>query len=244
MPKFAVIITAAGRGHRFGGKRNKAFAKLQDRPLFIRAIELFVNRQDVCQTILVVAGNDADYVKEQYGPNLGFMGVLLATGGENRWQSVSNALELVGEDAGFVAVHDAARICTTTEMIDRVFAGAVRSGAAVLAAPLSGTIKRVSAEGTVEQTVSRERLYEAQTPQVFEKDLLIRTYRSVEDSTAATDDADVVAAAGHDVAVIDSDLSNLKITFPGDLALAGAILKSRPKPKAARPRGPFEEAQW
>ena len=244
MPKFAVIITAAGRGSRFGGKRNKAFAKLQDRPLFIRAIELFVNRQDVCQTILVVAGNDADYVKEQYGPNLGFMGVLLATGGENRWQSVSNALELVGEDADFVAVHDAARICTTTEMIDRVFAGAVRSGAAVLAAPLSGTIKRVSAEGTVEQTVSRERLYEAQTPQVFEKDLLIRTYRSVGESTAATDDAEIVAAAGHDVAVIDSDLSNLKITFPGDLALAGAILKSRPKPKAARPRGPFEEAQW
>lgn len=244
MPKFAVIITAAGRGQRFGGKRNKAFAKLQDRPLFIRAIELFVNREDVCQMILVVAGGDADHVKEQYGPNLGFMGVVLAIGGENRWQSVSNALELVAEDADFVAVHDAARICTTTEMIDRVFAGAVRSGAAVLAAPLSGTIKRVSAEGTVQQTVSRERLYEAQTPQVFEKDLLIRTYRSVEDSTAATDDADVVAAAGHDVAVIDSDLSNLKITFPGDLALAGAILKSRPKPKAARPRGPFEEAQW
>ncbi len=244
MSKFAVIITAAGRGQRFGGKRNKVFAKLQDRPLFIRAIELFVNREDVCQLILVVADGDANYVKEQYGPNLGFMGVVLATGGENRWQTVSNALELVGEDADFIAVHDAARICTTAEMIDRVFAGAARSGAAVLAAPLSGTIKRVSAEGTVEQTVSRERLYEAQTPQVFEKDLLIRAYLSIEEGTTATDDADVVAAAGHEIAVIDSDLSNLKITFPGDLALAGAILKSRPKPKAARSRGPFEEAQW
>ncbi len=244
MPTFAVIITAAGRGQRFGGERNKVFAKLQERPLFIRAIELFVNRDDVCQTILVVAASDADHVREQYGPNLGFMGVVLATGGENRWQSVANALELVGEDADFVAVHDAARICTTPEMIDRVFAGAASSGAAVLAAPLSGTIKRVSAGGTVEQTVSRERLYEAQTPQAFKKDLLIQAYLTVEESTAPTDDADVVAAAGHDVTVVDSDVSNLKITFPGDLALAGAILKSRPKPKKARPRGPFEEAQW
>lgn len=244
MPKFAVIITAAGRGQRFGGKRSKVFAKLQDRPLFIRAIELFVNREDVCQMILVVAGSDADQVKEQYGPNLGFMGVVLAAGGENRWQSVSNALELVGEDADFIAVHDAARICTTAEMIDRVFAAAVTSGAAVLAAPLSGTIKRVSAEGTVEQTVSRERLSEAQTPQAFKKDLLVQAYLDVEEGTEPTDDADVVAAAGHDVTVIESDFSNLKITFPGDLALAGAILKSRPKPKAARPRGPFEEAQW
>lgn len=244
MPKFAVIITAAGQGQRFGGKQSKAFTKLQERPLFIRAIELFVNREDVCQMILVVAGDDADHVKEQYGPNLGFMGVELATGGENRWQSVAKGLELVGEDAEFVAVHDAARICTTAKMIDRVFAEAVRSGAAVLAAPLSGTIKRVSAEGAVEQTVSRERLYEAQTPQVFEKDLLIRAYADVQEGTAATDDADVVAAAGHEIAVVDSDFSNLKITFPGDLALAGAILKSRPKPKAARSRGPFEEAQW
>ena len=92
MAKFSVIIAAAGSSARYGGKGNKVFAKLKDRPLFIRAIELFVNREDVCQTILAVSPNDAQYVKDQYGPNLGFMGVTFVEGGEHRWQTVANAL--------------------------------------------------------------------------------------------------------------------------------------------------------
>lgn len=244
MATFSVIIVAAGRGERFGGKENKVFAKLKDRPVFIRAIELFVNRDDVCQTILAVSPNDAQYVKDQYGPNLGFMGVTLAEGGKHRWQTVANGLEAVSEQAEFVAVHDAARICTTAEMIDRVFEEATKSGAAILAAPLSGTIKQVSGAGVIDETVCREGLFEAQTPQVFRKDLLMTAYAAVSDETEATDDAEIVGASGHDVTVVDCDMSNLKITYPGDLVLAGAIMKSRPKPKVTRPRGPFEEAQW
>ncbi len=244
MAKFSVIIAAAGKGERYGGQGNKVFAKLKDRPLFIRAIELFINRDDVCQTILAVSPNDAQYVKDQYGPNLGFMGVTLVEGGEHRWQTVANGLEAVSEDAEFVAVHDAARICTTSEMIDRVFTEATKSGAAILAAPLSGTIKRVSGAGVVDETISREGLFEAQTPQVFRKETLCAAYADVTEGTEATDDAEIVGASGHDVTVVDCDMRNLKITFPGDLALAGAIIKSRPKPKASRPRGPFEEAQW
>lgn len=244
MSKYAVIITAAGQGQRFGRKQHKAFAKLQDRPLFIRAIELFVNRDDVCQNILVAAPDDVDFVKDKYGANLGFMGVELVVGGERRCQSVANGLDAVHDEAEFVAVHDAARVCTTQEMIDRVFDEATKSGAAILAAPLSATLKRVSGAGAVEQTVCREGLFEAQTPQVFKREILISAYAEAKEDADATDDAEIVAAGGHDVTVVDSDLSNIKITFPGDLALAGAILKSRPKPKAARPRGPFEEAQW
>ncbi len=244
MAKFAVIIAAAGRAERFGGKQNKVFTKLQDRALFLRAIELFVNRDDVCQTVLVVAPNEADYVKDKYGANLGFMGVKLVAGGERRWQSIAKGLNAVSDDAEFVAVHDAVRICTTAEMIDRVFSEATKSGAAILAAPTSGTIKRVSAAGAIEDTLSRQGLFEAQTPQVFRKDVLIRAYQNVKDGTDATDDAEIVAASGHDVTVVDCDMSNMKITYPGDLNLAGAMLKSRPKAKAAGPRGPFEEAQW
>ena len=244
MANFSVIIAAAGTGERYGGKQNKVFAKLKDRPLFIRAIELFVNRDDVCQTILAVSPNDAQYVKDQYGPNLGFMGVTLFAGGEQRWQTVANGLETVSEEAEFVAVHDAARICTTSDMIDRVFAEATKSGAAILAAPLSSTIKRVSGAGVVDETVSREGLFEAQTPQVFRKEILRAAYADLTEGTEATDDAEIVGASGHDVTVVDCDLRNMKITYPGDLALAGAMIRSRPKPKASRPRGPFEEAQW
>ena len=244
MARFAVIIAAAGKGERFGGKQSKAFCKVQDRPLFIRAIELFVNREDVCQTILVVAPGDVDYVRSNYGANLGFMGVTLATGGEHRWQSIAGALEKLHDDADFVAVHDAARICTTAEMVDRVFGEAIKSGAAILAAPLSGTIKRVSVVGVVDETVSREGLYEAQTPQAFRRDVFVKAYAQAAEATTVTDDADIVAASGHDVTVVRSDMSNMKITFPGDVTLARAIIKNRPKPKVARPRGPFEEAQW
>lgn len=244
MSKYAVIITAAGHGRRFGRKVNKAFAKLQDRALLLRALELFVNRDDVCQNILVAAPHDMDFVKDKFGANLGFMGVELVVGGERRCQSVANGLAAVGDEAEFVAVHDAARVCTTQDMIDRVFDEATKSGAAILAAPLSATLKRVSGAGAIEQTVSREGLFEAQTPQVFKKEILVGAYAEVNEDTDATDDAEIVAAGGHDVTVVESDLSNIKITFPGDLALAGAILKSRPKAKVARPRGPFEEAQW
>ena len=76
MGKIAVIIPAAGKGERFGGRENKAFAKLDGRPLFIRAIELFVNRDDVCQIILAVSPDDMETVKTRYGANIAFMGVL------------------------------------------------------------------------------------------------------------------------------------------------------------------------
>jgi len=244
LAKYAVIIAAAGAGNRFGDRQSKILAKLDNRPLFIRAIELFVNRDDVCQTILAVAPTCTATIKDQYGANLAFMGVKLVEGAAQRWQTVRRALEAVGDDADFVAVHDAARICTTSDMIDRVFGEALECGAALLAAPLTGTVKRISAGGMVQETVSRAGLYEAQTPQVFKKELLVDAYQAVADDTQATDDADVVALFGHDVRIVDCDMSNLKITYPGDLKLAGAINKGRPKPKPSGPRGPFEEAQW
>ena len=81
MPKFSVIIAAAGRAERFGGGEKKTFAKLDGRPIFLRSVEHFINRQDVCQTILAVAPEDARMVKSSYGANLAFMGVKLVEGG-------------------------------------------------------------------------------------------------------------------------------------------------------------------
>ncbi|HOQ87166.1 MAG TPA: 2-C-methyl-D-erythritol 4-phosphate cytidylyltransferase, partial [Phycisphaerae bacterium] len=89
MPKVAVVIVAAGKGKRFnGGKENKVFAKIDGRPLFLRSVEQFVNRDDVCQTILVISAADEDEVKSKYGANLGFLGVQRAIGGATRADSV------------------------------------------------------------------------------------------------------------------------------------------------------------
>jgi 2-C-methyl-D-erythritol 4-phosphate cytidylyltransferase len=129
-------------------------------------------------------------------------------------------------------------------MIDAVFAEAVKTGAAILAAPIIGTIKRVGPSKIIDETVSREGLYEAQTPQVFRKDVLVGAYAKLPDCTdEVTDEARAVELSGHPVSVVISDPMNLKITTKGDLGLANAILKARPA-KAAPRLGAFEEAQW
>ncbi len=244
MAKFAVIIAAAGKGERFGSSEKKTFAKLDGRPVFIRSIERFINRGDVCQTILAVAPEDMGTLKSSYAANLGFMNVKLVEGGDHREQTVAAALKAVSDEAEYIAVHDAVRPCVTEKMIDAVFAEAVKSSAAILAAPIVGTVKRVSGANVIEETVSRTGLFEAQTPQVFKKDLLVEVYANLDKvKEEVTDEARAVELAGHAVSVVMSDPTNLKITTKGDLALANAILKARPA-KAAPRLGAFEEAQW
>jgi len=251
---FAVIIAAAGKGERFGtdptgGGQSKVFAKLDGRPVFIRTLELFINREDVAQTLLVVPADQLDAVKRDYGPNLGFMGVQLVEGGAERHDSVRRGIEQVREDVQWVAIHDAVRPCGTADMIDAVFAEAKKSGAAILASPLHGTIKRVSQAGIIDATISRERLYEAQTPQVFSVDVIKKAHAAkldggeTESDDTITDDAQLVELIGHPISVVESDLSNLKITTKSDMALANAIIKSRPA-KAVKRMGAFDEAQW
>jgi len=245
MPKYCVIIPAAGKAERFGGAEKKTFAKIDGRPVFLRTLEHFISRPDVCQTILAVAPEDLAAMKTTYGANLGFMGVKLVEGGARRCDTVAAALKVVSEQAEFIAVHDVARPCVTSDMIDAVFAEAVKTGAAILAAPIVGTVKRVAASMVIEETPTRAGLYEAQTPQVFRKDLLLNAYGSLSEREGdeITDDAQLVERSGHPVAVVVSDATNLKITTKADLTLANAILKSRPV-RAAPRLGAFEEAQW
>jgi 2-C-methyl-D-erythritol 4-phosphate cytidylyltransferase len=244
MSKVAVLIAGAGKGERFGGNEKKTFAKLEGRPVFIRTLEMFINREDVCQTILIVPPGEIEEMKQKYGPNLGFMGVKLVEGGEHRVDSVAAGLAVVVPEANLIAVHDAVRPCTTEAMIDAVFAEAAKSGAAILAAPLYGTIKRVAESGVVDATVSREGLYEAQTPQVFNRPALEEAYaKRPQDCSQITDDAQLLEMLGHPVAVVTSDASNLKITTKSDLTLAAAIIKARPAKKASQ-MGAFDEAQW
>lgn len=244
MSKFAVIIPAAGAGKRFGGDVKKPFAQLDNRPVFIRSIELFISRDDVCQVILTVSPEDYDVVREKYAANLMFMNVKLVKGGAERFESVRNALDAVDPEAEYICIHDAVRPCVLETWIDEVFARAQDVGAAILAAPLVGTIKR-AAEGHVRETIPREGLYEAQTPQVFRADVLKAAYAALPADATPTDDAEVVEAGGQAVAVVAADRRNLKITTPGDMQLASAILKGiTRRTKDSGPRGAFEEAQW
>jgi len=240
MPKVSVIVVGAGAGRRFGGTESKIFQRIGGAPVFLRALEPFASRQDVCQILLVISAADIERVKERFGANLGFMGVVLVEGGATRTASVRNALAHVIPQADLVAVHDAVRPCLAQEWIDAVFAQADKTGAALLAYPVHGTLKTATPEGLVERTLPRATVWEAQTPQVFRKDLLLRAYAG---NTEATDDAALVEAVGHPVSIVIGDPRNIKITTPRDLAVAAAVIGTLPKPKPSRLTHPFDEAQ-
>lgn len=244
MSKAAVIIPAAGAGKRFGGNVKKPFAQLDGRPIFIRTIELFVNRPDVCQVTLAVAPDDYDVVKEKYAANLMFMGIRLVRGGAERSDSVRAALAEADPAAELICIHDAVRPCLLPAWIDAVFKAAAETGAAILAAPLVGTIKR-AAQGKIEATVPRDGLFEAATPQVFRRQVIEGAFARLPADARPTDDAQVVEMAGHPIALVPCDRRNLKITGPGDMALAESIARdfARQATKPGR-MGAFEEAQW
>ncbi len=129
-------------------------------------------------------------------------------------------------------------------MIDAVFAEAIKSGAAILGCPITATIKRTSQTGIIEETIPRSGWYEAQTPQVFRKDLLLDAMgRLADDDADITDEAAALERANHPVHIVESDATNLKITTKGDLAIARSVIKNRPA-KALPKLGAFEEAQW
>ena len=246
--KFAVILPAAGRSSRFGNpKEKKVYAELEGRAVWLRSVEPFVNRDDVAQVILVVAPEDRDLFERRYRPSVAFMAIQVIEGGAERSDSVARALAAVDPICDFVAIHDAARPCITKEQIDAVFQAAIMEGAALLAIPLSDTLKRVDSERKTVETIPRNGLYLAQTPQVFRRDLIQAAYANRGQlSMTITDDTQLVEALGHACAVVESNAMNLKITTSDDLRLASAILHALPKPRREGHSHPFvdEAAMW
>jgi 2-C-methyl-D-erythritol 4-phosphate cytidylyltransferase len=249
----AAIICAAGPASRFGGKRKKQFVDVAGRAVFLRSVELFSNREDVKQILLGISQEDEELVSVKWGANLKFFNVKSFFGGDERFDTVRKGLALVRDDIELIAVHDAVRCCVTAELIDKVIAAAARSGAAIPACPVAATIKQVR-DNTIIKTVDRSGLYEAQTPQIFERSLLKKAYENLKNldeskisacgEQGRTDDSQLVEALGHKVTIVESDSSNIKITRQSDIPIAEAILKSRPAPKPQGPIGPYFEAQW
>jgi 2-C-methyl-D-erythritol 4-phosphate cytidylyltransferase len=244
--KFAVILPAAGRSSRFRDKEKKPFAILDGRAVWLRCAELFITRSDVVQCIIVVAKADQEVFRRRFGANLAFMNIQVCDGGNERFDSITNALAVIKSEADFIAIHDAVRPCLTNELIDSVFSRAEKTGAAVLAVPVTDTVKQVDPHDQIQSTLPRKGLWLAQTPQVFRKDWLIEAYaRPVQGPDPITDDAQLVERAGHKAHVVEGSTSNIKITTRADLHLAEAVLKARPKPKPSGPAHPFaEEEMW
>ena len=242
MPTFAVIIPAAGQGTRFLGDQKpsvtgyaakKPFVSLRGKPVWLHAAARFAEIPEVVQIILVVAPEDIEEVRREFAGETARFHVETVGGGSERFESVENGLALVQDDVDYVAIHDAARPCVTRRIIDSVFRAAVESGAAIPASPVVGTIKRAAVSETsggaaapivIDRTESRERLWEAQTPQVFRKDLYCEAVRRRGGFTP-TDDAGLLERIGVPVRIVPADRTNLKITTPLDLTLAEKFLE-------------------
>jgi 2-C-methyl-D-erythritol 4-phosphate cytidylyltransferase len=248
MGRFAVILPAAGRSTRFGDpKQKKIYSELDGRAVWLRAADPFLGRTDVNQIIVAIAPQDRELFHRRYQANVAFLDVTVVEGGAERSDTIARALEAVAVSCDFVAIHDAARPCLTSEQVEAVFAAAIQHGAALLAVPVADTLKRVDANHQTIETVPRAGLYGAQTPQVFRKDLLMRAYANRHRlQEAITDDAQLVEALGQSCVVVEGSPMNLKITTQADLRLAAAILKAQPKPEHDAPLHPFadETVKW
>lgn len=222
----AAIVPAAGSGKRFGSEENKLFARLAGQPIWFRSIERLRSCTKMGRIVMAVSVADRARIQAEFSQQIAELGVELVAGGSERSDSVKNALDLLTNDSAIrlVAIHDAARPLVRPEDLEAVFREATRSGAALLAAPISGTVKRETQSGI--QTVERRDLHIALTPQVFQIDVLTEAYARHR-GRAATDDAELVQRFGHAVQLVRGSADNLKITYPEDLAVAEALWASQ-----------------
>ena len=232
--RFAVLLAAAGKSRRFADDANadcalkKPFVDLCGQPVWQHSAALFAADPRVRQLIVILSPEDREFFETTYAPQIAQWSLELVAGGDERFESIENGLRQVRSDVDFVAIHDAARPCVTSEQIDAVFRAAEQFDAAILAAPLVGTIKRTRASNDaptldIAETVPRDDLWEAQTPQVFRRELIIDAFarRGV---ARVTDDAQLVENIGHPVKIVPSDRANFKITTTSDLVLARLLI--------------------
>ena len=220
------ILPAAGSGTRFGSHQNKLFASLAGKPIWVHSASRIASHPEVSRVVLSVAQHDWDVFQIQ-AADFGLVDqVDFVVGGAERTDSVLAGLDAMSESDSvpMVAIHDAARPLIGTADLDAVFAKARRSKAAILATPVTGTVKRSLTDDQSCTTVDRRELWIAMTPQVFDTALLRASYARYR-GRPATDDSQLVERFGHPVAIVRGNSNNLKITTPEDLLLAEALLK-------------------
>ncbi len=231
-----VIIAAAGRGTRLGTALPKPLIVLGGETLLARSLRLFLAYPGVASIVVVVSDPG------RFRPALGDLDhrVRLVAGGAERQDSVRAGLRALAP-TDLILVHDAARPLVDAALVARVVEAATRHGAAVPCIPVPDTVKRVGATGMVEATLPRDMLRLAQTPQGFASEVLRRAHDAADDAArspgregaqgrgvAATDDVALVERLGLPVMAVAGSRRNLKITNPGDLRVAEALLASPP----------------
>ncbi len=222
--KVQAIIPCAGIGARLKTQQAKSLIDLGGQPLFIHTIKAFVTAESVDSIILVVHKDQKQSMEDALS-EYGFgQDIKVVLGGATRRASVHNGLKACDDDTSVIVVHDGARPLIASGLIDEAVKMCATKKAVIVAVPVKSTIKSVS-EGQVTATPKRCDLWEVQTPQVFDKDLLL-TAHNLDINQEATDDAMLVEQSGQSVYVMAGSDRNIKVTTQEDLIVAEAFLKS------------------
>ena len=217
------VIVAAGSSRRLGGV-DKIFAVVTGKLVLAHVLGVFQGCDAVDRIVVVL--NEAGLERgKRLVEEQGFSKVAdICRGGRRRQDSVSEGLKRL-EGCQWVVIHDGARPCLTADLIERGLAEARQTGAAIAAVPVKETVKMVDAQGIIENTLDREKVWIAQTPQIFRSDIITEAYRARRGEV--TDDAALVEALGYKVKVYMGSYDNIKVTTSEDLALAEIILGGR-----------------
>jgi len=232
--KTAAVIVSAGKGHRIPGEKKKQFLSLAGKPILCHALDPFETCPSIDLIHLVVGREELDYTLREIVEPYGYRKIAqIVPGGKQRQDSVRMGIEALGREVGIVAIHDGVRPFVTREMIEQSIQGARRFKAAVFAVPVKETIKLASPDRIVLKTLDRESLWQIQTPQTFQIDVIREAlHRAGEDGFVGTDDASLVERIGIQVHLFPGSYANIKITTPEDLMLAHLILqRASPAPK-------------
>lgn len=227
----AAIVVAAGEGKRMGSAGGKQFISLAGKPLLAHTLQAFQDCGSIDRIVLVTREESVVYCRNeivnQYGLDKVFK---IIVGGIERQDSVYNGLRQLPEEASIAAIHDGARPLVTPDLIDRSVAALPGWDGVVVALPVVDTLKELEAGPKIGRTLERQKIYSAQTPQIFKLEALKSAYeRAMLKAFYGTDDAALVERAGFRVRIVEGSPENIKVTTPVDLMVAEAILKARLK---------------
>lgn len=226
--KVTAIIPAAGAGTRMGGGADKQYLRIGRHPILAHTLAAFEACALVDSIIMAVPEGHVEHCWEKVVKRYGFRKVArIVPGGSRRQDSVLEALDVVESDTGIVCIHDGVRPFIDPEKIAETVLVCAHWDAAVVAVPVKDTVKAAS-KGLVLQTLDRKALWQVQTPQTFDYQLIYTAYqRALEAEVRATDDSALVERLGHAVRIVEGSEDNIKITTPVDLSLAKMIFKRR-----------------
>ena len=218
------IVTAGGAGVRFGGE--KIFAPVLGEPLLYHTLARLSEAPEIGEITLVLPAARIDAVRDVHGEALSRFGVArYVAGGVTRQKSVANGVATLPAEVDMIVVHDAVRPLVRPSLVSAVIRAARANGCAIAATPVHDTLKRADAELFIVETVRREGIWRAETPQVVGRDLFEAALRLADAvGFVGTDEASLVEHAGREVVLVRSDATNIKVTEPEDLAVVEALL--------------------